>query len=232
MIDKKKILAFIPARGGSKGIKDKNILEINGKPLLAYTIEAAKNSTYIDAVLVSTDSEKIGRIAKEYGAWVPFLRPADLATDTIPTLDAVLYTINRIKEMGELYEYDILILLQPTSPLRSTEDIDNALRFFVKNACLPLAAVTEVTESPILMRVIGEDGYLKKLIPLYGTIRRQDMPSYYRLNGSIYINLISELDSHTSFNDNPIPFVMENSHSADIDDFLDLEIVKYYLHHI
>ena len=227
MIKDKKVLAVIPARGGSKGIKDKNILDILGKPLIAYTIEAAKGSSYIDDVIVSTDSERIGQVAVQNGARVPFLRPSELATDQTPTLDAVMHVIDRLRETG--YQYDILLLLQPTSPLRTAEDIDNALRIFAENQFQPLAAVSSVSEYPALMRTIGEDGRMKKLLPVPSTVRRQDMPRFYRVNGSIYINLISELNAGSGFNDNLIPYVMEPSHSVDIDDYPDVEIVKYYL---
>ncbi|MCM1112000.1 MAG: acylneuraminate cytidylyltransferase family protein [Muribaculum sp.] len=227
MIQDKRVLAMIPARGGSKGIKDKNILDLQGKPLIAYTIEAARNSLFIDDVVVSTDSEKIAQVAGQWGAWIPFLRPAELAGDHAPTLDAVLYTIDRLKELG--YLYDFLVLLQPTSPLRTAEDIDNAFRTFVENGCRPLAAVCAVSEYPVLMRTIGADGQLEKLLSVRSTVRRQDMPQYYRINGSIYINPISELDAECSFNDNPIPYLMETDHSVDIDEEPDVAVAQYYL---
>ena len=128
MYKNKRILALIPARGGSKGIKDKNIIELCGKPLIAYSIDAAKNSKYIDDILVSTDSEKIAEVAKKYGARVPFLRPYELATDTSTTLDVVLHAIDYVNK--EEKKYDTLILLQPTAPLRKTEDIDSAIEKF------------------------------------------------------------------------------------------------------
>lgn len=227
MIQCRKVLALIPARGGSKGIKDKNILDIQGKPLIAYTIEAAKGSPYVDDVVVSTDSEKIGQVARQWGAVIPFLRPAELAMDQTPTLDAVRYTIDRLRESG--HSYDILVLLQPTSPLRTSEDINNALSAFVNNGCQPLAAVSAVSEYPVLMRTIGSDGRLEKLLPVQSTIRRQDMPQYYKINGSIYVNLVSEINKDLSFNDNLIPYIMKAEHSVDIDDYLDVAVAQYYL---
>lgn len=227
MIDKKKVLAVIPARGGSKGIKDKNILPLQGKPLIAYTIEAAKRSAYVDEVLVSTDSEKIRDVAERYGAIVPFLRPAELAGDETATLDVVLHAVRAMSGMGKVY--DVLLLLQPTSPLRNDSDIDAALETFSRNGCQALVGVSKVDDHPILMRTIGEDGRLKRLLSANSTVRRQDMPLYYKVNGSIYINLICELNEKTSFNDNPVPYVMESDRAVDIDSDLDVMIADFYL---
>lgn len=227
MINGRRVIAIIPARGGSKGIKNKNIIDVCGKPLIAYTVEAANKSEYVDRVLVTTDSEKIADVAKEYGASVPFLRPADLAGDHSKTIDCVLHAINHMKAQGE--DFEICVLLQPTSPLRSKDDIDHALELFAKNAYEPLVAVSEVQDSPILIRSIGEDGVLQNILSRNSTIRRQDMDIYYRVNGSIYICRSDELNSETSFNDFKRYYVMEKSHSVDVDELADLEIVKYYL---
>ncbi|WP_455815880.1 acylneuraminate cytidylyltransferase family protein [Clostridium butyricum] len=123
-----KIIAIIPARSGSKGLKDKNIKEINGKPLIAYTIESAIKSNVFKDVLVSTDSKKYLEIAVKYGAYVPFLRNEKLAKDTSSTNDVIEDVLTQLKKIGK--EYDAFMLLQPTSPLRSIEDIKNALKLF------------------------------------------------------------------------------------------------------
>lgn len=227
MINNLKVLALIPARGGSKGIKDKNIYDINGKPLIAYSINAAKNSKYVDDVIITTDSEKIKEVAESFGADVPFLRPAELASDNSKTIDAVVHAINTLKELGR--DYDILLLLQPTCPLRTTEDIDNSLELFVSKGCVALVSVNKVKEHPILMRKINEDGIMDNLLNLPSTIRRQDMPPIYKVNGSIYINLIKELSNNTSLNDNPLAYITDNEHSVDIDDLDDIERVKNIL---
>lgn len=227
MIDNRKVLAMIPARGGSKGIKNKNILDIQGKPLIAYTIEAAKDSSFVDRIFVSTDSEKIKEISEQYGAAVPFLRPAELAQDKTPTLDVVLHDIKKLEAIGEIY--DILILLQPTSPLRTADNIDEALEIFLANECRPLAAVSKVSDHPILIRTISGGGSLEKLLPESSTVRRQDMPAYYRVNGSIYIYLIDEINNGTSFNDSPVPYIMGQEQSVDIDDESDVAMAQYYL---
>lgn len=227
MINNKRILAFIPARGGSKGILNKNIIEVNNKPLIAYTIEAARESKYIDRVLVSTDSEQIKSVALEYGADVPFLRPYELASDTATTLDAVLHALDFLDEKKDKYDY--FILLQPTSPLRDAIDIDSSIEKFVKCGERGLAAISEVADHPVLIRKISDDESMEKLLSINSTVRRQDMSNYYRINGSIYINLIDEINYATSFNDNIIYYLMEKSHSVDIDDYVDIEVFKFYM---
>ena len=227
MINNLRILAIVPARGGSKGIKDKNIKEIEGRPLIEYTIEAAKRCEYIDEIVVSTDSEKIAKAAKKAGAKVPFLRPDELASDTARTIDVVLFTIEQLKLIGQ--EYDIVVLLQPTSPLRDEDDICGAIEKYVSCNMKSLVSVSEVSESPILMRQIVDETHMEKLLNINSTIRRQDMAKYYMVNGSIYINKIEELNSDTSLNDNVIPYVMDRSHAVDIDDYVDIEVMKYYV---
>ena len=227
MIEGCKVLALIPARGGSKGIKNKNIIDLCGKPLLAYTVEAAVSSKYIDDVVVTTDSQAIAEVAIQYGAQIPFLRPDHLAQDTSTTLSAVLHAIEVLKEQGK--SYDVLVLLQPTAPLRDVTDIDAAIETFMDNDRISLVSVSEVGDHPILMRTITEDGKLKNLLNVGSTCRRQDMPRVYRVNGSIYINSVVELDEDTSFNDNIIPYIMTKEHSVDIDEMMDLRLAEEYL---
>ena len=226
MINGLRVMALIPARGGSKGIKNKNIIDLCGKPLLAYTVEAAKTSRYIDDVIISTDSEKIARTAIQFGAKVPFLRPPELAADTSPTIEAVLHAIATMKSMGA--EYDILALLQPTSPLRTADDIDGAMETFVANGLQGVVSVSPIHDNPLLIRSI-RDGRLEKLLPANSTCRRQDMPPFYRVNGCIYINAVTGLSAATGFNDNPIPYLMKSSHSVDIDEPIDLVVASYWL---
>lgn len=227
MFGKQKILALIPARGGSKGIKDKNIILLAGKSLIAYSIEAAKNSKYIDSIVATTDSEKIAEVAKKYGARVPFLRPPELAGDTSKTIDAVLHAIKTLKSMGE--NYDTLVLLQPTQPLRTTDDIDRAIELYYENGENGLVSISPVNDSPLLIRSIGADGKLVNLLSQNSTCRRQDMPNYYKVNGCIYINKIDEINENTSFNDNKVPFIMDKEHSIDIDELSDLWMAECYL---
>lgn len=227
MIENKKVLALIPARGGSKGIKGKNIIQLCGKPLIAYSIMAGLESKYIDKVVVTTDSEEIARVSEHYGACVPFLRPTQLATDTAKTIDAVLHAVNWLQEAGEIY--DILVLLQPTQPLRVAEDIDKALDIYMQVGMKSVVSVREVEEHPILMRTINPKGELENILLANSTIRRQDMPSYYIVDGSIYINNIKELSQNTSFNDNHIPYIMVPERSIDIDEMKDLRMAEVLL---
>lgn len=226
MYKSKKILALIPARGGSKGIPHKNIVNLKDKPLIDYTILAAKNSQYIDYILVSTDDKEIAEVAQRSGAEVPFMRPQELASDTAKTIDVVLHAIDYMKRVE--MQHDILVLLQPTQPLRTAEDIDGAIETFFEHNCKALVSVSPAETHPILIRSIA-DGKLIPMLKRSSTCRRQDFPAFYQVNGCIYINCINEIDGDTSFNDNEIPFVMESSHSVDIDEPSDLFVAEYYL---
>ncbi len=227
MFNNNKILALIPARGGSKGIKDKNIIDIKGKPLIAYSIEAGKQSKYVDDVVVTTDSEKIAEVSKKYGAEIPFMRPTEYAQDKSKTIDAVIHAIKELKKTGKLY--DTLVLLQPTQPLRTSLDIDKAIELYFEKNCMSLVSISEVDDHPLLIRTINSDGSLIHLLNQNSDCRRQDMPPFYRVNGCIYINKIEEIDDNTSFNDNKLGFVMDRSHSVDIDEYKDIVEVEYYL---
>lgn len=226
MINGKRVLALIPARGGSKGIPNKNIKDLCGKPLIAYSIEAALSSRLIDDTVVSTDSLDIANIAMRYGARVPFMRSVSLAGDMSATIDVVIDAVHRLWEAGNVYGH--LVLLQPTSPLRTTQDIDEAINTYIESGYGRLASVSEVNDHPILIRAI-ENGKLKKLLDTSSTVRRQDMPSFYRVNGAIYIMRIDELKPDTSFNDSLIPYVMPRARSIDIDEPMDFEIAEYIM---
>lgn len=226
MIGNKKVVAIIPARGGSKGIKDKNIIDLNGHPLIYYSVRAGLESKYVDDVVVSTDSERIREIAILCGAACPFLRPEELASDEAKTIDSILHAIRELDSRG--YGYDVLIILQPTSPLRNSTDIDAALELFVKEK-RDIVAVCESRESPVLCRLIGADGIMKGLTGEQSTIRRQDMRVTYHVNGALYVNDISKLTEKTSFNDNPIPYIMPRMRSVDIDSYEDLELACFYM---
>lgn len=227
MYESNKILALIPARGGSKGIKNKNIVDLRGCPLIAYSITSSLESKYIDSTVVSTDSTEIADIAKAYGASVPFMRPAKLASDDAKTIDTVLHTIKMLEKAGK--KFDVLILLQPTQPLRTAADIDDAIEHFFQNKKICLASVSLAEDHPLLMRTIDSRGYLLPLLDENSTCRRQDMKKYYKINGCIYINCISELSERTSFNDNQAAFIMKPEHSVDIDEMKDVYLAEYYL---
>lgn len=219
MYEEKHILALIPARGGSKGIPGKNIKEFNGRPLIAYTIAAARGSGYVDTVVVTTDSAEIAEIAERYGAEVPFLRPPELARDTSKTIDAVVHARDAMEALGRLH--DVIVLLQPTSPLRRAEEIDAAVETFFSHGGLGLASVSEVSENPVLTRRIDKSGVMHPILPISSTVRRQDMPQFWHVDGAIYINRADDLTPETSLNDNPIAFVMPKLRASDIDNIED-----------
>jgi len=221
----KRILAIIPARGGSKGIPNKNIMAISGKPLIAYTIEAGKKSKYIDEIMVSTDSEDIKGIAHQYGAKIPFLRPKDLSNDSAKSIDVVMHAIEFYKNKNVSFDY--VILLQPTSPLRTFEHLDKAIEKLIESNKTSLVSVCEVDENPVLMRSI-ENEKLKEVISFEGTnLRRQDLPTFYKFNGALYINSINMLVHQKKFVDeNTIPYVMDKESSIDIDTMLDARLVE------
>lgn len=246
MIDGKRVLAFIPARGGSKGIPHKNIQDLAGTPLIGHTIKAALDCPYVDACMVSTDDEEIARVAREQGAWVPFLRPAELATDTSKTIDCLDHAVRKLAADGT--PSDIVCLLQATSPFRTAGDLTGALEFFASHGCRGTVSVSEVTDSPILMRInpqnrddtsgavaklavgtYGEHDEFVPAIPRTSTVRRQDMPTFLRVNGAIYINLASDITPQLSLNDNPLGYVIPKSHALDIDEPSDLALARFLM---
>lgn len=225
MYKDKKILAIIPARGGSKGIPNKNIMDICGKPLIAYTIEAGKKSKYIDEIIVSTDSDVIKTVAEQYGAKVPFLRPVRLSNDSAKSIDVVIHVIEFYKNKNITFDY--IILLQPTSPLRTFKHVDEAIEKLLKGNGTSLVSVCEADENPILMRSI-KDEKLREVISFEGTnLRRQDLPTFYIFNGALYINSNDMLVHKKKFVDeNTMPYIMDKESSADIDTMLDARLVE------
>ena len=226
MYEDKSVLAIIPARGGSKGIPGKNIKPLCGHPLIAYTVSAARKSKYVDAVVVTTDSKEIAEVSRRYVAEVPFMRPEKLASDTSKTIDAVVHARDAMVNLGR--EYDIIVLMQPTSPLRHAEDVDGAIEAYFSHGLMGVASVLEASENPVLTRHLDEFGVMHPLIPISSTIRRQDMPRFYHVNGAIYVNDFHGLSLDTSLNDNPVAYVMKKDRSLDIDnieDFLRAEAI-------
>lgn len=224
----KRFLAIIPARGGSKGIPHKNIMNLCGKPLISYSIEEAKQSKYIDYVLVSTDDKEIKDVSIAYGANVPFLRPEKFSDDKAKSIDVVIHGIEFLKNEGNVFDY--VVLLQPTSPLRTYEDIDSAIELILEKNEGSLVSICEVDENPILMRTIENDT-LKSILEFSGdNLRRQDLPKYYIFNGALYINTVEMILGTNAFIDEKsIPFIMERSKSIDIDNILDAKLAEYIL---
>lgn len=224
----KKILAVIPARGGSKGVPRKNIIEVGGHPLIKYTIDCGKNSKYLDRTVISTEDLLIKRVAEENGGDVPFLRPKELAEDTSKTIDCIVHAVNTLKSMGE--EYDYVIILQNTVPLRKSWHVDEAIEMIVDSSERSLVSISEVDEHPILMRTLNEDKTVKNLLHMNSTMRRQDFPKFYKVDGAIAIQKIDdEFNLETSINDGKLGYVMKRKYSTDIDNYLDIKIIEYYL---
>ena len=226
-----KNIAVIPARSGSKGLPDKNIKPVNGKPLLAYTIEAALESGCFDTVHVSTDSERYAEIARRYGADVPFLRSATLATDTASTWDAVREVLARYDELSK--RFDTMMLMQPTTPLRTGEDVKAAYALFQKKQAKSVIAVCEVDHSPLWCDTIPDSGSMKG----FGRkdlawVNRQDLRPYYRVNGAIYllsVNGINIPPDDEIYEDNCYALFMDRKKSVDVDSEDDLALVEFLL---
>ncbi len=233
MINGKRILAIIPARGGSKRLPQKNILELSGKPLIAWTIEAALASKYIDRVVVSTDSDKIAHISKIYGADVPFLRPNSLATDKSASIDVVLQLLDKLELIDDYYDY--IILLQPTSPLRTTMNIDESIMMLMDRKCDAIISVCEAEHSPLWSNIIPENGNLSNFLDESILNKRsQDLDKYHRLNGAIYIcdSIRIKKEKTFFFNSNCIAYRMTQEQSIDIDTQLDFLKAEFFMNHI
>ena len=224
----KNILGLIPARGGSKGLPRKNIKPLLGKPIIAWTIEQALASKYLDRVVVSTDAKEIAEISKKYGAEVPFMRPKELAEDKAKGMDVVLHTIDWLKENDKRKHYDLIMLLQPTSPLRIKEDIDNSIELLFLKEAKAIVSVCEVDHHPLWANTLPKDGCTKDFIRKeIMNKNRQELPIYYRLNGSIYLaycNYIKEKESF--FGEKTFAYIMPRERSIDIDDEIDFELAE------
>lgn len=227
MIENKKVLAIIPARGGSKGIPKKNIKAVSGKPMINYTIEAARECDYIDKVIVSTDDEEIAEISMKAGAVVPFLRPDELAVDDAELIDVVMHAIEFYERKAE--RYDIIVLLQPTSPLRTSEDLQKALEYYMRKGEKSLLSISEVSEHPKMMRKFNDENELQKMLGEDGDGTESGSKKYYKVNGAIFINSMSELSEKTKFENNVMGYVLSKEHGIDIDVPEDVVVAEYYL---
>jgi N-acylneuraminate cytidylyltransferase len=222
IIDKNKILVLIPARAGSKGIPGKNWKELNGKPLILYTIEAALKCFPRNNICLSTDSNEIIQIAKQKGLEVPFIRPEELSSDTASSRDVIFHAIDNFHG-----NFTHILLLQPTSPFRTAEHISKALDEMKENYDM-LVSVKETDANPYYVLVEeNEKGFLKKSKEA-NVIRRQDAPIVYEFNGAIYLIRIKSLFNYSSISDfpNKKKFVMDKISSLDIDTPLDWELAE------
>ncbi len=223
MYQEKTFLGIIPARGGSKGIPRKNIRDLAGKPLVAWTIEEAAKSQYLDRCVISTDDTEIADIARNFGGDVPFMRPAELAQDGTPSIDVVLHVVN------EITGYDYVVLLQPTSPLRTANDIDDGIMFCLSHGTESCVGIVEATESPYWMYNLDKANKMSAIISLSEEkkYQRQKLPKAYSVNGAMYINSVHSLRKTKMFiHGETIGYIMPRERSWDIDTLLDFKIVE------
>jgi CMP-N,N'-diacetyllegionaminic acid synthase len=221
----KSFLAIIPARGGSKRLPRKNILDLNGKPLIAWSIEAGLSSKYIDKVVVTSDDDDILNLSKSLGVEI-LMRPDYLASDTATTFDTIKHVIEKVAN------YDYIILLQPTSPLRDGLHIDEAIELLENKKASAVISVCKMDHSPLWSNTIDKSlsmvGFLKDEVL---NKRSQDLEKYYRLNGAIYICKTERYIEEKKFflKDNIFAYKMDRKNSVDIDENIDLEIAKFLL---
>ena len=225
MYKNKTFLAIIPARGGSKRLPRKNVLDLNGKPLIAYSIEAGLDSSYIDKVVVTSDNDEILTISKKYGA-ITINRPNELASDTATTFDAIKHAVDNYEK------YDYIVLLQPTSPLRDRDHIDKAIELLESKNADAVVSVCKMDHSPLWSNTINDSlsmtGFLKDEVL---NKRSQDLKEYYSLNGAIYICDTKKLLKEKSFflKESIFAYKMDRKSSIDIDKEIDFKIAEYLL---
>ena len=229
----KTILGLIPARGGSKGLPRKNIKPLLGKPLIAWTIEQALASKYLDRVVVSTDDKEIAEISIKYGADIPFVRPKELTRDDSTTIDVIIHTLNWFENAGEKYDY--LALLEPTSPLREKDDIENGIKKLIdnENRADSLVSVGEIAlEHPFISKEIDERGYVKPFykVPNNKIGRRQELSKAYFPYGVLYLSKASAIKEYKTFyQKKTMPMFIERWQNYEIDDMWDFICIETIL---
>lgn len=226
-----KYLAIIPARGGSKRLPGKNLMEIAGKPLIAWTIEAAVSSGVFHRIVVSTDNWEIAVLAAQYGAEVPFLRPEELALDSTPSIDVLIHAMRELSGNDEI-PWTHLACLQPTSPLRTSENIKEAVKLLEGKEADAVISVCKTEHSPLWSNTLPESLSLDHFIPeAVQKTPSQQLPSYYRLNGALYFCRISRMmEERTLFLKSvAYAYIMNRKDSIDIDDQVDFDLAGIYL---
>ncbi len=228
------VVCIITARGGSKGIPRKNVLPLAGKPVIAWTIEAALQSPSVSDVIVSTDDDEIAEVSREWGAEVPFMRPAELSQDDSPHMAVMIHAIHWLERHRDLRP-DYIVLLQPTSPLRTSEDIDAAVRVTRENSAVSVVSVCETHHHPYLTKRLAGDGTLADFIdgapqPGEGSVRRRAMEPAYVVNGSISLNARTMLlVAQTFLSRATLPYFIPNESSLQIDEPWDLHLAELIL---
>ena len=225
---KHRILGIITARGGSKGLPGKNIMPVLGKPLIVYTIEAALKSEFITKTIVSSDDDEILNISESNGA-IPLKRPVEFAKDTSSSEDAIVHALTTLSSKGE--EFDLLVLLQPTTPLRNSRDIDNALSIMINNTAQGVISVFNIGVKPFKSYYLNSKGYLQGVHNNESpNMRRQELPDAYLANGAIYACYVDTfLNSNSLIPDRTIPYIMSQENSIDIDCVEDIKLVELFL---
>lgn len=221
-----KNLAIITARSGSKGVVDKNIRLLDGKPLFAYSIEAALKSEMFEEIMVSTDDEKYAELAQKLGASVPFLRSSENSGDDTSSWDVVREVLKKYEELGE--RFDTVALLQPTSPLRKAEDIIQGYQLLYEKRANSIIGVCEVEHSPLYCNVLGDDLSMNNFIRSDAYMKpRQRLPKYYRINGALYIVRVKEnINIYDIYDNKCYAYIMPQEKSIDIDTELDFKIAE------
>ena len=224
-----KTVAIVPARGGSKGVPRKNLVKVAGRPLLAWTVEAAVEAKLIDRVILTTDSEEIAAIGRHFGAETPFMRPLEMAGDATPMIDSILHAVGWLDLSG--YKFDCVMCLQPTSPLRTTEDIDAACRMMALGDDDGVVSVCEASNHPLwVKRVTCESALTDYIEQEDQTTRRQDLPKALALNGAIFLAKRSVLETHrTWYTSRTRPYLMPPERSLDIDTPWDMRLADLIL---
>ena len=223
------VVALITARGGSKRLPRKNILPVGGKPLIAWSIEAALKAPSVRRLIVSTDDPEIAATARAFGAEVPFLRPAELSGDRSAHIDVLVHALNRLRDAGDLPEY--LLLLQPTSPLRTAGDIEGIIALAYERDAGSVVSVRPAADHPLLCRKLDKDGRLIPFVPVPDSyVRTQDMPAAYAINGALYLmRAAGILAGAPIIGQETIAYVMPPERSLDVDSAWDLRLVGLVL---
>jgi len=229
MVKKHRILAIIPARGGSKRLPGKNIKKLHGIPMIAYAINAARHSKYVDKLIVSTDDKQIARISKKFGADIPFIRPWELATDTAKTVDVLFHAINYF-ETEKSTSFDYIVLIQPTSPLIQTQDIDDAIKKIIKTKKQSCVSVCEISERPEWLYSIKNNS----IVPFSSihniNLRSQELPKLFRINGAIYVSSKQLIKNRKILDEQSLEFIlMPRERSIDIDTIHDFKQAEFLL---
>jgi len=222
MIRSEDILAIIPARGGSKGVPRKNIRKLGGKPLIAYTIEAALGSSFINDLIVSTDDEEIAKISRKWNVEVPFLRPKKFASDTAKAIEVVKHALLEMEKLNN-HEYPVIVYLEPPAPFKTSGDIDACIELFFEKTPSSVVSVNEANQyHPILMKKI-EDGQLKPICfdESEGISRQLYKPTAYMRNGAVYVIRKENILNGVFYGEPIIPYIMPNERSICIDSMLD-----------